>query len=88
MPFIKLSDGTHIWYEIEGSSPFLVLNHGYDLNHKNFKFFIPILSESFSCLLWYQRGHDRSDKPMRETYEEIKSRYMQRSGKYYSKICI
>ncbi len=90
MPFVKLSDQTRIWYDVVGSGPYLVLNHGYGSSHKNFKRLLPILSESFSCILWDQRGHGQSDMPIRETYEETRSIYTinQLARDCYELLCL
>ncbi|MFX1238586.1 MAG: alpha/beta fold hydrolase [Promethearchaeota archaeon] len=72
---ITLTDGTHIWYDLKGQGPLLVLNHGYGSSHKNFKYIVNTLSEKFTCLLWDQRGHGLSDSPIGETFEDTSKIY-------------
>jgi pimeloyl-ACP methyl ester carboxylesterase len=75
MSKFKLRDGTKIWYKIKGNGPLLVLNHGYTSSHASFEYLISYLKNDFTCLSWDNRGHGRSDKPIKETYEETAKIY-------------
>ncbi len=75
MSRFKLRDGTKIWYRIKGNGPFLVLNHGYTSSHASFAYLISYLKNDFTCLSWDNRGHGKSDKPIKETFEETAKIY-------------
>ncbi|MCP4763681.1 MAG: alpha/beta hydrolase, partial [archaeon] len=72
---IKLSDGTELYYKIIGQGPLIVLNHGYGSSHKSVKYVAEHLKDSFSCLLYDQRGQGDSDKTIGDSYDETLKMY-------------
>src|SRR3977135_3334121 len=62
MPKIN-RDGVHIYYEIHGSGPALLLTHGYSLTSAMWQGQIAALSKHHTLILWDMRGHGQSDYP-------------------------
>lgn len=66
MPYAD-NRGVHIYYEVEGEGPPLVLAHGMgfggDLNMWRVTGYTDALKDDFQLILFDIRGHGRSDKP-------------------------
>jgi pimeloyl-ACP methyl ester carboxylesterase len=63
MPFA--GNGVRIYYEVEGSGPPLVLQHGFagSLGIWRMDGYVDALKHAYQCVLIDARGHGRSDKP-------------------------
>ncbi len=48
----------------------LVLIHGYTSRAEAYDALIPVLEDKYNILVFDQRGHGKSDKPLGDTYEE------------------
>lgn len=55
--------GANLWYEITGTGEPVLQIHGSGFGHFNFGPATPILSRTFRCIDYDQRGYGRSDKP-------------------------
>ena len=62
MPTIN-RDGVHIYYEVHGSGPPLLLTHGYSSTSGMWQGQIAALSKHHKLVLWDMRGHGQSDYP-------------------------
>jgi pimeloyl-ACP methyl ester carboxylesterase len=65
MPYVTAPDGVHIRYEIEGSGPPLVLQHGFTDSLMTWyeRGYVDALRYSYQLILIDARGHGLSDKP-------------------------
>jgi 3-oxoadipate enol-lactonase len=55
--------GVRLWYEVTGTGEPVLQLHGSGMGHLNFSPATPILSQTFSCIDYDQRGYGESDKP-------------------------
>lgn len=55
--------GVHIYYEVHGSGPAVLLSHGYSATAEMWRPQIATLSQHYQLLLWDMRGHGQSDSP-------------------------
>ena len=62
MPTIN-RDGVHIYYEVHGSGPPLLLTHGYSSTSGMWQGQIAALSKHHKLVLWDMRGHGQSGYP-------------------------
>jgi pimeloyl-ACP methyl ester carboxylesterase len=64
MPYAD-NHGVHIYYEVEGQGPPLMMAHGLtgDLNHFRRFGYVTELSRHFTVIPFDARGHGKSDKP-------------------------
>jgi pimeloyl-ACP methyl ester carboxylesterase len=62
MPEIN-RDGVHLYYEVHGSGPVLLLTHGYSSTSAMWQGQIAALSKHHKLVLWDMRGHGQSDYP-------------------------
>ncbi|HXG20815.1 MAG TPA: alpha/beta fold hydrolase [Methylomirabilota bacterium] len=56
-------NGVHIYYEVHGSGPAILLTHGFSATTEMWKPNIPVLSQRYRLILWDMRGHGQSDSP-------------------------
>jgi pimeloyl-ACP methyl ester carboxylesterase len=56
-------DGVHLYYEVHGSGPPLLLTHGYSSTSAMWQGQIAALSKHHQLVLWDMRGHGQSDYP-------------------------
>lgn len=56
-------NGVHLYYEVHGSGPAVLLTHGYSATAEMWKPNIPALSRRYQLILWDMRGHGQSDSP-------------------------
>jgi pimeloyl-ACP methyl ester carboxylesterase len=62
MPTLK-RNGVHIYYEVHGSGPTVLLTNGYSATAEMWKPNIAALSQHYRLILWDMRGHGQSDSP-------------------------
>ena len=76
MPLAENTDGVKINYEVVGSGPPLVLQHGLlsDLNAWKTRGYVDALQDSFRLILIDSRGHGQSDKPENSAAYELRTR--------------
>ena len=76
MPLAENTDGVKINYEVVGSGPPLVLQHGLlsDLNAWKTRGYVDALQDSFQLILIDSRGHGHSDKPENSAAYELRTR--------------
>ena len=56
-------DGTHLYYEVHGSGPAILLTHGFSATSGMWKPQVEALSKNHTLVLWDLRGHGQSDSP-------------------------
>lgn len=56
-------DGVHIYYEMHGSGPAVLLTHGFSASCAAWKPQVEALSQSYQLITWDVRGHGQSDSP-------------------------
>ena len=59
---VKVSDGAHIYYEMEGSGRPVVLIHGWGCSGRFYKKNVEGLKDRFTVVTLDLRGHGRSSK--------------------------
>jgi len=76
MPLAENTDGVKINYEVVGSGPPLVLQHGLlsDLNAWKTRGYVDALQDFFQLILIDSRGHGQSDKPENSAAYELRTR--------------
>jgi pimeloyl-ACP methyl ester carboxylesterase len=76
MPFATAPDGVRIHYEVEGSGPPLVLQHGLlsSLESWRQRGYVERLAPRYQCILVDSRGHGESDKPDDPEAYELRTR--------------
>lgn len=64
MPYAK-NNGVHIYSEVEGSGPPLVLHHGLSASRESWRLngYVERLRNDYMLILMDSRGHGQSDKP-------------------------
>jgi pimeloyl-ACP methyl ester carboxylesterase len=62
MPLLN-RNGTHIYYEVHGQGPVLLLTHGFSSTGDMWRGQIEAFSKKHTLVLWDMRGHGRSDYP-------------------------
>lgn len=66
MPFIKVTNGTNLFYQDNGSGAAVVLVHGWCMNSDSWEYVMhEITDNGFRCIAYDQRGCGRSDQPWR-----------------------
>ncbi|HMK65980.1 MAG TPA: alpha/beta fold hydrolase [Thermodesulfobacteriota bacterium] len=56
-------EGTHIYYEVHGQGPVMLLTHGFSATGRMWQRQIEAFSRNHTLILWDLRGHGRSDYP-------------------------
>jgi pimeloyl-ACP methyl ester carboxylesterase len=56
-------DGVHIYYEVHGEGPVILLSHGYSSTSGMWAGQIEPLSKTHKLIIWDMRGHGQSDYP-------------------------
>jgi pimeloyl-ACP methyl ester carboxylesterase len=56
-------EGTHIFYEVYGQGPVLLLTHGFSATAGMWQGQIEAFSRNHTLIIWDMRGHGRSDYP-------------------------
>lgn len=56
-------NGVHLYYEVHGSGPTILLTHGYSATAEMWQPNIAALSQQYHLILWDMRGHGQSDSP-------------------------
>ena len=76
MAYVTAPDGVKIHYEVEGSGPPLVLQHGLLSNIESWhrRGYVERLSPHFQLILVDSRGHGESDKPDDQEAYELRTR--------------
>jgi len=76
MPFATAPDGVRIHYELEGSGPPLVLQHGLlsSMGSWRSRGYIERFAPKYQCVLVDSRGHGESDKPDDPEAYELRTR--------------
>jgi 3-oxoadipate enol-lactonase len=63
MPLLTLKDGAHVYYEVHGNGPAVVLAHGLGGNHMSWWQQVPVLASRFTCVAFAHRGFAPSQDP-------------------------
>lgn len=62
MPLLN-RNGVHIYYEVHGTGPAVLLTHGYSATAAMWRPNLAALSQRYRLILWDMRGHGQSDSP-------------------------
>jgi pimeloyl-ACP methyl ester carboxylesterase len=62
MPILN-RDGTHLYFEVHGQGPVLLLTHGFSATGDMWRGQVEAFSRNHTLVLWDMRGHGRSDSP-------------------------
>ncbi len=62
MPHID-RDGVHIYYEVEGEGPAVLLTHGYGATLRMWDRQVEAFADRYHLIRWDMRGHGESDSP-------------------------
>ncbi len=62
MPLLN-RNGVHLYYEVHGAGPAVVLSHGYNATSAMWKPNLAALAQRYQVILWDMRGHGQSDSP-------------------------
>lgn len=65
MPYAACSDGVRIYYEVEGSGPPVLFQHGLGSSHATWRDrgYVEALGDRYQLIMVDARGHGLSDKP-------------------------
>lgn len=56
-------DGAHLYYEVHGEGPVVLLTHGYSATSQMWRGQVEAVSKAHKLVTWDMRGHGRSDSP-------------------------
>lgn len=62
MPLLD-RDGVHLYYEVHGTGPTVLLTHGYSATSAMWKPNLAALAQQYRLIVWDMRGHGQSDSP-------------------------
>ena len=64
MPYSLIRD-THLYYELAGRGPAVLMLHGIGSNSRSFRHQVAALADRYTCIAWDAPGYARSDDPPR-----------------------
>jgi len=65
-------DGTHVWYQVKGRGPWLVLFHGFPTSSWDWHRLLPLLTPHFRVLVFDFPGYGLSEKPTGRSYSLLR----------------